>query len=180
MRGLLLLLADEGGANLFDFDVWNMLIYFANFVVLCVGLYFLLFRPVKKFMAKRNENIVKVSEENQKLSEEVQSMKKEYDTLVSEAKRELAKANEQAKVVAEKRSAEILADANARAKSIVDKAKEEIEHEKQRAETEIRGQVAEISVAVAEKILAKEIDAKSNSELIESSIRKWEHEDQLR
>ena len=131
-------------------------------------------------MAKRNENIVKVSEENQKLSEEVQSMKKEYDTLVSEAKRELAKANEQAKVVAEKRSAEILADANARAKSIVDKAKEEIEHEKQRAETEIRGQVAEISVAVAEKILAKEIDAKSNSELIESSIRKWEHEDQLR
>ena len=36
MRGLLLLLADEGGANLFDFNVWNMLIYFANFVVLCV------------------------------------------------------------------------------------------------------------------------------------------------
>ena len=176
MNGILMLLAEEGGANLFDFNVWNMLIYLANFVILFVGLYLLLFRPVKKFMAKRNENILKVTEENERLSKEVQGMKAEYDTLVSDAKQELAKANEQAKIIAQKRSDEILAEANERAKAIVRNAKEEIENEKRRAETMMKGQVAEISVEIAKKIIGREISPEINSALIEDSLRKWEDE----
>ena len=158
-------------AGIFDFNIWNMLIYLANFVILFVALYLLLFKPVKKFMNKRREGLEKVSEENKKLSEEVESMKAEYDHLIADAKQGLAKANEQAKAVAEKRSQEIVEEANRQARSIMTKAKAEIESEK-----EIKGQVAELSIEVARKIIGKNIDAKTNSKLIEESLEKWSHE----
>ncbi len=163
-------------AGIFDFNIWNMLIYLANFVILFVALYLLLFKPVKKFMNKRREGLEKVSEENKKLSEEVESMKAEYDHLIADAKQGLAKANEQAKAVAEKRSQEIVEEANRQARSIMTKAKAEIESEKVRAENEIKGQVAELSIEVARKIIGKNIDAKTNSKLIEESLEKWSHE----
>ena len=56
------------------------------------------------------------------------------------------------------------------------KAKAEIESEKVRAENEIKGQVAELSIEVARKIIGKNIDAKTNSKLIEESLEKWSHE----
>ena len=174
MNKLLTLLAEGESANLFDFNIWNMLIYLANFIILFVGLYFLLFKPVKKFMQKRNENLVKVAEENDKLSKEVTGMKEEYGNLIADAKQELAKANEQAKTIAQKRSDEIVSEANEQAKVIMQKAKAEIENEKKRAENEIKGQVAELSVEVAKKIIAKEIDPQVNSQLIEESLRMWE------
>lgn len=163
-------------AGIFDFNIWNMLIYLANFVILFVALYLLLFKPVKKFMNKRREGLEKVSEENKKLSAEVESMKAEYDKLIEDAKQGLAKANEEAKAVAEKRSQEIIEEANRQARGIMAKAKAEIESEKVRAENEIKDQVAELAVDVAKKIIGKDLDAKTNSKLIEESLAKWSHE----
>ena len=58
------------------------------------------------------------------------------------------------------------ADAQAEADRIIAAAKTEIEQEVQRAKEALRGQVAELAVAGAAKILKREVDAKTHAELL--------------
>ena len=71
---------------------------------------------------------------------------------------------------AEKRGSQIVEDAKGVAKAegdrIIAGAKAEIEQEINRAKEGLRSQVSSLAVAGAEKILRKEIDAKSHSEML--------------
>jgi F-type H+-transporting ATPase subunit b len=84
---------------------------------------------------------------------------------------------------AKSKAAEIVNQANRRATEIVDEAKQdareegarlvqaakaEIDQEANRAREELRGKVAVLAVAAAEKILEKEIDASANASIVES------------
>ena len=51
---------------------------------------------------------------------------------------------------------------------ILASAKAEVEQEVSRAREELRGQVASIAIAGAEKIVSKEIDAASHKELLDN------------
>jgi F-type H+-transporting ATPase subunit b len=83
-------------------------------------------------------------------------------------------------------ASEILAQAQKRAAEIVDEAKNdardegqrlivsaqaEIEHETNRAREELRGKIATLAVAAAEKILKKEIDARAHQSIIDDFAR---------
>lgn len=71
---------------------------------------------------------------------------------------------------AEKRAAGIVDEAKVQAKAegdrIVAGAKAEIEQEAQRTKDELRRQVAALAVAGAEKILRREVDAKTHADLL--------------
>jgi F-type H+-transporting ATPase subunit b len=97
---------------------------------------------------------------------------------LEEAQSQVAKAVEEARVQAR----QIIDQANQRANGIVEEARTgatqerdrilataraEVEQEINRARDELRGQVAAIAVAGAEKILSREIDAAAHRELLE-------------
>lgn len=71
---------------------------------------------------------------------------------------------------AEKRAAQIVDEAKGTAKSegerIIAGAKAEIDQEVNRAKEGLRAQVSQLAVAGAEKILRKEIDAKTHSDML--------------
>ena len=71
---------------------------------------------------------------------------------------------------ADKRGTEIVEEAKGKAREEGDRilaaANAEIEQEVNRAKEEIRGKVAEISVAAAAKIIGREVDAKAHDKLI--------------
>jgi F-type H+-transporting ATPase subunit b len=71
---------------------------------------------------------------------------------------------------AEKRAAGIVDEAKVQAKAegdrIVAGARAEIDQEAQRTKDELRRQVAALAVAGAEKILRREVDAKTHAELL--------------
>lgn len=92
---------------------------------------------------------------------------------------QIKKGKEQATEIlaqAQKRSAEIIEESKNEAKSegerILDAANTEIEQEMNRAKEVLRGQVVDISVAAASKILNKEIDAKVHGDLLKDIIGK--------
>ena len=100
------------------------------------------------------------------------------------AQSDLAKAKTEADkliVAAREQARGIVDQANTRASGIVDQAKTDGETERKRqlesaraeigaemnrAREELRGQVAKIAVAGAEKVLAREIDAKAHSDIL--------------
>ena len=71
---------------------------------------------------------------------------------------------------AEKRAAQIIDDAkvtaNTEAERIKSSAKLEIEQEINRAKEDLRGQISNLAIAGAEKILEKEIDQKTHADML--------------
>lgn len=97
-----------------------------------------------------------------------------------------AKQAEQALAEARARAAEIIAQSEKRALEIVEEAKQaaktessrvvagaqaEIEQEYARAREALRAQVAQLAIAGAEKILRREVDAKTHADLLSSISR---------
>jgi F-type H+-transporting ATPase subunit b len=92
-----------------------------------------------------------------------------------QADEEVKKARERAAEVlaqAEKRAAQMIEEAKNAAKEEGNRekaaAKAEIEQQVTRAREQLRGHVASLAVAGAEKILRREVDAKAHAELLDS------------
>ena len=68
------LLAESGGSVFDSLGItWeSIVLHLFNLIVLTVGLYFLLFRPVKKMIKQRQEKVKKIEQENADLNEEQQ------------------------------------------------------------------------------------------------------------
>ena len=82
------LLAESG--SIFDSlgITWeSIVLHLFNLIVLTVGLYFLLFRPVKKMIKQRQEKVKKIEKENADLNDEVKKMKSSSEKVLSDAKK---------------------------------------------------------------------------------------------
>ncbi|MCX7892731.1 MAG: F0F1 ATP synthase subunit B [Burkholderiales bacterium] len=88
----------------------------------------------------------------------------------AEIEREARAKAQELLAAADKRAAAIVDEAKAAAKGEADRivagAKAEIDQEAQRAKDQLRSQVAALAVAGAQKILAREIDAKAHAEML--------------
>jgi len=93
--------------------------------------------------------------------------KKQADDAVAEARGRAAEIIAQA----EKRDAQMIEAAKVAARAEADRekaaAKAEIQQEASRAREQLRGQVAMLAVAGAEKILRREVDAKAHADLLD-------------
>jgi F-type H+-transporting ATPase subunit b len=117
-----------------------------------------------------------IDERNKRIADGLAAAEKGKASLVeAQAKGESAmkEARERASGVlgeSEKRGAQIVEEAKAAAKEEADRiiagAREQIASEVAKAKTELREQVAALAVAGAEKILQREIDAKSHAEML--------------
>lgn len=154
-------------------DPVNILLHMLNLVILITGLWFLMFKPIKRYVKKRSESISKIIDDNNKLSAEAEAMKNEYEILILEAKKELSRANEEASIIARERADSIIDDAHEQAKALLAKSQEENIAEKARLIYDVKKQVADISVAVANKILEREISEKDNTRIIEEALESW-------
>ncbi|MEC8427160.1 MAG: F0F1 ATP synthase subunit B, partial [Pseudomonadota bacterium] len=98
---------------------------------------------------------------------------KDLELAQKKATQQLREAKEEAAAIIEqanKRAGQIVEEAKDQAKAEGDRlkvaAEAEIEQEMNRAKEELRGKVAALALAGAEKVLAASIDEKANSELV--------------
>ena len=117
----------------------------------------LLFGRVKAIMEKRSEEIAKTYKDADAALDKARSMEAEYTEKLSAAREESAAIVKDATARATKRSDEIIEDAKKEAQSISVKAAADIEAEKKRAVNQIKDEISDIAVAIAEKVVAKEI-----------------------
>ncbi|MDF2815822.1 MAG: synthase subunit, partial [Paenibacillus sp.] len=78
---------------------------------------------------------------------------------------------EQAKVTSVRQADEILAQAKEEATRIKNEAVKDIENEKNKAIASLRSQVSAMSVLIASKIIDKQVDEKSQQELIDQYLK---------
>jgi F-type H+-transporting ATPase subunit b len=144
-------------------------------IVAFLILYFLLqkfaFGPLFGMMEKRRQFVkdqIQTAENNRKQAEQVLEEQKQA---LQQTRKEAHDIIEQAKQTSSKQADEIMAAARAEATRVKEEAIRDIENEKNKAVAALRSQVSAMSVLIASKIIEKQIDEKSQEQLVEHYLQ---------
>ena len=116
---------------------------------------------------QRNKEIADGLEAAARGRSELDAAQERIESLVSEARRQASEIIDQAHGRAARIVEEAREEGERERQRLVTSAHSEIEREASRARDELRGQVAELALAGAEKILQREIDARAHGEMLE-------------
>ena len=105
----------------------SIVLHLFNLIILTVGLYLLLFKPVKRMIKERQDKIRKIEKENADLNEEVKKMKESSEIVLADARKEAAVIHENAVKVANQKADEIVQGARRQAKGMIDRTEQELE-----------------------------------------------------
>lgn len=146
--------------------------------ILIAGSFLLLIFLVKKYAWG---NITSVLDERaEKISSDIdgaEEARKKAEELASKREAELAGSRTEAKTIienaketAEKSKADILAEAKLEAGRLKEKANQEIEQNKAEALQSVKGEVADLTVNLAGKIISQNLDSQAHKALIDQYI----------
>ena len=139
-----------------NIDWQQILLHFFNFSILVGGLYLLLFKPVKSFMAKREKHYADMEsaaaareKDTEELKAEMAKREAAFDTELEE-KRAAAAKEAEAFAQQQRDAAKVQAD------KILSDAKAAAENERQKIVAEANREAVAIAEEAMEKLLAKE------------------------
>ncbi len=156
--------------NFISLGLFEVLITWANTIILFLVLKKLLFKPVKTFMENRQNEVAKAFNEADEAKAKAELLEKQYADKIAMAKSEAAEIVKEASKRGEDRFEEIVAEAKKEAERITVKANSEIEREKQKAMNEIKDDISEIAMMIASKVIQKDINSSDHDRLIKDFI----------
>ena len=106
----------------------------------------------------------------QNAREEAMNIKAAYEENMRQAKAEATALLSQAQKTASARSEEIINQAQAQAAQIKEKAAADIEQEKKKAINDAKDEISGISMAIAEKVVERQLNAADQQKLIDQFI----------
>jgi len=126
---------------------------------------------ILKSLDKREKAIADSLGEAAKAREEMKTLVAHNEELLRQAKVERDELLRQARLTGEQIVEEARAKATAEADRIVENARENINYEKLKAMTELRNQIANLSIEIAEKLIRAELEDKPKADtLIEKEL----------
>ena len=155
--------------NDFSFGLffWQIIL----FVLLLLLLRKYAWNPILTALNDREEGIQNALDEADKARQEMLDLKSSNEKILKEARAERDGLLKDAREIKDKMIAEAKDDANTQANKIVEQARISIEHEKQAAITDLKNQVAELSIGIAEKVIKEELSNKDKQiELIQKML----------
>ena len=128
--------------------------------------------PITKTLEARKERIAKGLEDARQAAIARDNADAQAKKILEEARQEAAKVRQDAVAQGEETRKGIVAQAEAEAKETVATARDEAEEERNRILSELRGQVAAIAIAAANKIVGDSLDESRQHALIEEFFAK--------
>ena len=120
--------------------------------------------PILKALKEREESISNALSSADLARKEVEGLKASNEKIIAEARKDRDIILKEAKEIKEKIVAEAKEKAAQEAQKTIDQARQQIEAEKTAAIGEIKKQIADLSVMIAEKVLKKELEKKGEQE----------------
>ena len=114
---------------------------------------------ITKMLKKREEDINNALELAERTHKEMEELQANNEQLLEQARLERDKIINEARQIHDKFIEEAKQKANDEKNRIIESAKESIEHERMAATIEIKNQIADISIKVAEKVIAKNLES---------------------
>ena len=160
--------------RLLGFD-WQMIndavITGISVFVLFFALSYLLFNPVRQFLAKRQELIANDLDTAKTSKENARALQAEYEAKLRDINREAEEILEDARKRAKKRETEIVEEAKMEASRIIERANYEIVLEKKKALDEMKQEMISVASLMAGKAVAASINTQIQDSLVEETLK---------
>ncbi|MBE6628091.1 MAG: F0F1 ATP synthase subunit B [Ruminococcaceae bacterium] len=156
--------------DVISINLWQILISLANLVILFLIVKKFLFKPVKKLFAKRQAELDHQYAAANAAEKQAQEHKAAWEKKLQSANEEADGIIKDATDAAKYRATQIVEEANAKAAGIQSRAEAEALLTQKRAEEEIKKEIVEVSSAIAEKMLEREINEADHRALIDTFL----------
>lgn len=176
-QGFIALEADESAglvaeiAGQFGVSLQTLVAQVANFLIVAIALYFFAVKPVVATLDQRQKTIADGLQYAEDMKVQLAKAEQERAETIKkatlEAQRILAEARDQAKDLLDRKTNE----AAAKAESIIHKAHEAIDVERNKMLSEVRQEVARLVVATSGKVLSRELSDQERSRFGEVAAR---------
>jgi F-type H+-transporting ATPase subunit b len=143
-----------------------------NFGLLLFLLKKVLYKPVLKAIAEREQKLKDIEAEKEKVQKESQATTEERAEILESARNERNKIISEAKKEAEEEKKSAAQKANAKAKAILEKADEEVQARKNAQEGEFKKRVVEAASVLTKKVLSDTLTSKDKEDITNSLIVK--------
>ena len=154
-----------------DLSPGTILAQMLNFFILVWILHRFAYKPLVGMMNARKEQIANdlASAEQSRL--EAEQIKADYAAQIAKARQEAQEIVEKAHHQAKLSTAEEVAAARSQIENEKERARQDIAIDRDRAMNSLRNEVVSLSVAMAGKVVAKDMNSETNTKLIEDAIR---------
>jgi F-type H+-transporting ATPase subunit b len=160
--------------RLFDLDfqlLHDAVITAVAVFVLFLFLSYMLFKPTRDLLKKRQERITADLASAKQDKEEAYALKTEYEKKIDGAQREAEVIMSEARQKAVRNEEQIIAGAKEEAANIIRQAQNEAKLEKQKAADEVKTQIIDVAALMAGKVVADRIDTSIQDTLIEETLQ---------
>ncbi len=141
-----------------NIDFQQILLHFLNFVILAFGLYFLLYKPVKDFMDKREKYYKDIDDKANSKNDDANKLYDEYKNKLANADREIEENRQAAlKKVAEE-SQKTLDKAKEDASKIIEDAKVSAKKKHDEIISNANKDITELAIEATSKLVDKSVD----------------------
>jgi F-type H+-transporting ATPase subunit b len=149
-------------------DIQQVLLHIANMAILFFVVWKLLYKPISKFMNKRTDDIQKQIDEAAKKQTEAEQLRAKYDEMVKNAQALAAQLIDKSKAAADEQARLIVQNAQTNASDILVRSGKDVQLLKSKAKDEMRSEITDMAIQIAQKILRREVQPDDNREIINS------------
>ena len=153
-------------ADIITLNIWQIVISLCNLTILFLIIKKFLFKPVKKLLAEREAMANAEYDKAKAARADAEKSRTEWDAKLKGADAEAERIVKTASDSAKRNAERIENDAKEQAEHILTSAREGAELEYKRAQDSIRTEIADVSAAIAAKVIGREIDEKTHHDLI--------------
>lgn len=159
-----------GPGEFLNINFFTALFTLLNTIALFWVLKKYLFVPVMKMIRDRQQEIDDMYTNAGQAQAQAQQLQSEYEKKLSAAADEAERTVKEAVERGRNRQEEIIRQANAEADAIRDKAAADIDREKKKAMNDAKDEISVIALAIAGKVVGKELDSSDQSALVDQFI----------
>ena len=153
-------------------NIWQILISLLNLYILFLIVKLFLFKPVKAVLAERQRELDTQYAAAEDAEREALANRRAWETKMLGAKAEADAIVQSAADQAKYRGDALIAEAQLRADSIVRMAENEADLERKKAVEGVKREIIEVSGALTERMLEREINTEDHRNLIETFLEK--------
>ena len=160
-----------GPGEFLNINFFTALFTLVNTIALFLVLKRYLFKPVMKMITDRQKEIDDMYDAAGTAEASAKALEQEYQQKLSVAAETGEQMVKDALKRGQDREEEIIRQANAQAAAILDKASADIAMEKKKAVNDAKDEISEIALAIAEKVVGRELNAADQEALVDAFIR---------
>ncbi|MCI6956114.1 MAG: F0F1 ATP synthase subunit B [Candidatus Faecousia sp.] len=150
---------------------WTALFILLNTLTIFFVAKKFLLKPVMKIITERQQEIDNLYADAGAAKEQARQLQESYQQKLNAAQETSDRIVKEAVARGQSREEQIIRDANAQAAAVMDKASRDIAQEKKKAINDAKNEISDLAMAIAGKVVERELKESDQADLIDGFIR---------